>query len=57
VIVPMRQIRSGYFRPRSRCALKALSAETERPYQRYFEAMVGFTQPFFITPCDGRKLR
>jgi hypothetical protein len=24
---------------------------------RYFEAMVGFTQPFFITPCDGRKLR
>ena len=23
----------------------------------YFEAMVGFTQPFFITPCDGRKLR
>jgi hypothetical protein len=25
--------------------------------KRYFEAMVGFTQPFFITPCDGRKLR
>jgi len=25
--------------------------------QTYFEAMVGFTQPFFITPCDGRKLR
>jgi hypothetical protein len=24
---------------------------------RYFDAMVGFTQPFFITPCDGRKLR
>ena len=24
---------------------------------RYFGAMVGFTQPFFITPCDGRKLR
>lgn len=24
---------------------------------RYFVAMVGFTQPFFITPCDGRKLR
>jgi hypothetical protein len=23
----------------------------------YFGAMVGFTQPFFITPCDGRKLR
>ena len=23
----------------------------------YFAAMVGFTQPFFITPCDGRKLR
>src|SRR5262249_9883027 len=23
----------------------------------YFEAIVGFTQPFFITPCDGRKLR
>ena len=23
----------------------------------HFEAMVGFTQPFFITPCDGRKLR
>jgi hypothetical protein len=26
-------------------------------HKRYFEAMVGFTQPFFITPCDGRKLR
>jgi len=25
--------------------------------ERYLEAMVGFTQPFFITPCDGRKLR
>jgi hypothetical protein len=25
--------------------------------RRYFVAMVGFTQPFFITPCDGRKLR
>jgi hypothetical protein len=25
--------------------------------KRYFEAMVGFTQPFFITSCDGRKLR
>ena len=25
--------------------------------ERYFGAMVGFTQPFFITPCDGRKLR
>ena len=25
--------------------------------KRYFKAMVGFTQPFFITPCDGRKLR
>jgi hypothetical protein len=24
---------------------------------RYFESIVGFTQPFFITPCDGRKLR
>jgi len=36
---------------------------TSRPAQQelllddYFEAMVGFTQPFFITPCDGRKLR
>ena len=29
---------------------------TER-LKRYFEAMVGFTHPFFITPCDGRKLR
>jgi hypothetical protein len=27
------------------------------PTECYFEAMVGFTQPFFITPCDGRKLR
>ena len=24
---------------------------------RYFVAIVGFTHPFFITPCDGRKLR
>jgi hypothetical protein len=24
---------------------------------RYFVAMVGFTQPFFMMPCDGRKLR
>jgi hypothetical protein len=23
----------------------------------YFVAMVGFTQPFFMIPCDGRKLR
>ena len=23
----------------------------------YFVAIVGFTHPFFITPCDGRKLR
>jgi hypothetical protein len=23
----------------------------------YLVPMVGFTQPFFITPCDGRKLR
>jgi len=40
----------GYFRlyrrwpPKERCEL-------------YFDAIVGFTQPFFITPCDGRKLR
>jgi hypothetical protein len=25
--------------------------------QPYLVAMVGFTHPFFITPCDGRKLR
>src|SRR5438093_203824 len=36
---------------------RPLLAPSDRTRERYFEAMVGFTQPFFITPCDGRKLR
>lgn len=35
----------------------ALWSPSDRTLKRYFEAMVGFTQPFFMTPCDGRKLR
>ena len=38
-------------------AAGALWSPSDRTLNRYFEAMVGFTQPFFITPCDGRKLR
>ena len=37
--------------------LDRLSPLERAALKRYFEAMVGFTQPFFITPCDGRKLR
>jgi hypothetical protein len=40
------------YRPPAHCG----PPPTER-WKRYFETMVGFTQPFFITPCDGRKLR
>jgi hypothetical protein len=38
-------------------ALSAAGALWSPSTERYFEAMVGFTQPFFITPCDGRRLR
>jgi len=41
---------------RGRTSGRPLQAPSDRR-ERYFEAMVGFTQPFFITPCDGRKLR
>jgi hypothetical protein len=42
--------------------LPATAKEADGPLRqnvekRYLMAMVGFTQPFFITPCDGRKLR
>jgi hypothetical protein len=26
-------------------------------FDAYFDAMAGLTQPFFITLCEGRKLR
>jgi hypothetical protein len=41
----------------SSLALRVGDAFAEQTPTRYFGAMVGLIQPFFMMPCDGRKLR
>jgi tetratricopeptide (TPR) repeat protein len=49
--------RGSQMRVREGPLLHGLLREGRWRGKRYCDAMVGFTQPFFITPCDGRKLR
>ena len=39
------------------CGPQHCGSPSDKNVEAYFGVMVGFTQPFFITPCDGRKLR
>ena len=50
-------IKMGRLTEEALSAAGALWSPLRQNVESYFEAMVGFTQPFFITPCDGRKLR
>lgn len=39
------------------CRVARALGLVSNPETRYFGAMVGLIQPFFMMPCDGRKLR